>query len=87
MWMIYTQHQESKPTTTLMFSPLKSVPLSVNAYIDAWIGGAILALGGFPMVGFFCLGAAMAGSLVVMLKVRDPVKSVEGMAMGESGTS
>jgi len=39
------------------------------------------------MVGFFCLGAAMTGSLVVMLKVRDPVKSVEGMAMGESGTS
>ena len=32
MWMIYTQHQESKPTTTLMFSPLKSVLLSLNAY-------------------------------------------------------
>jgi len=30
--MIHTQHQESKPTTTLMFSPLKSVPSSLNAY-------------------------------------------------------
>jgi len=25
-------HQESKHTTTLMFSALKSVPLSLNAY-------------------------------------------------------
>jgi len=35
MWMIYTQHQESKPTFTLMFSPLKCVPLSLNAYTQA----------------------------------------------------
>ena len=32
MWMIHTQHQESEPTTTLRFSPLKSVPLSLNSY-------------------------------------------------------
>jgi len=73
----------SRTTATGMFATSNQI----GVFGDAWIGGAILALGGFPMVGFFCLGAAMAGSLVVMLKVRDPVKSVEGMAMGESGTS
>jgi len=36
MWMIYTQHQESKPTITLMFLSLKSVPLSLNAYTAIW---------------------------------------------------
>jgi hypothetical protein len=32
MWMIYTQHQESNPPPLSCFSPLKSVPLSLNAY-------------------------------------------------------
>jgi len=32
MRMIYTQHQESNPPSPSGFSPLKSVPLSLNAY-------------------------------------------------------
>ena len=33
MWMIYIQHQESKPTTTLMFfSHLNVSHISLNAY-------------------------------------------------------
>ena len=32
MWIIYTQHQESNPPSPSGFSPLKSVPLSLNAY-------------------------------------------------------
>jgi len=41
MWTIYTQHQESKPTITLMFSPLKCVPLSPNAYRVATLAWAV----------------------------------------------
>ena len=33
MQSICSLHQESKHTTTLMFYPLKSVPLSLNAYM------------------------------------------------------
>jgi hypothetical protein len=33
MWIIYTQHQESNPPSPSGFSPLKCVPLSLNAYI------------------------------------------------------
>ena len=48
MWMIHTQHQESKPTTTLMFSPLKSVPSSLNAYtvVAVVFGDSVITLEG-----------------------------------------
>jgi predicted MFS family arabinose efflux permease len=37
----------------------------------ASIGGLVLALGGFPMVGLFCLGAAaLASAVVIALKLR-----------------
>jgi len=72
-----------RTTATGMFATSNQV----GVFGGAWIGGAILALGGFPMVGFFCLGAAVAGSAVVVLKVRDPAKVVEAMAMGEGRTS
>jgi DHA1 family inner membrane transport protein len=59
----------------------------IGVFGGAWIGGTMLALGGFPMVGFFCLGAAVAGSAVVVLKVREPVNTVEGIAMSDGGAS
>ena len=41
----------------------------------------MLALGGFPMVGFFCLGAAVAGAVLVLLKVRDSAEFLERIAL------
>ena len=32
----------------------------------------MLALGGFPAVGYFCAGVAVAAAMVVALKVRNP---------------
>lgn len=35
------------------------------------IGGLMLALGGFPLVGLFCLGVSVMAAVVIRLKVRD----------------
>ena len=51
----------------------------------ASIGGAVLALDGFPMVGFFCLGATILAAVVVRLKVRGSVEFLERIALRESG--
>jgi hypothetical protein len=37
----------------------------------ASLGGLILALGGFPLLGFFCLGVAIIAAAVIRLKVRE----------------
>ena len=40
----------------------------------------MLALGGFPMVGIFCLGAAVVGAALVLSKVRDSAEFLERIA-------
>jgi predicted MFS family arabinose efflux permease len=39
----------------------------LGAAAGASLGGIVLALGGFPSVGFFCLGTAVAAAVVVGL--------------------
>ena len=73
----------SRTTATGMFATSNQV----GVFGGAWIGGAMLALGGFPMVGFFCLGAAVAGSAVVLLKVRDSPEFLERIAKPEGRAS
>lgn len=53
----------------------------------ASIGGLLLALGGFPMVGFFCLGAAVAAAVIVGFKVRDSAEFLERMALRKGNTA
>jgi predicted MFS family arabinose efflux permease len=42
----------------------------LGAATGASIGGVILALGGFSLVGLFCMGAAVIAALVIGAKVR-----------------
>jgi len=69
----------SRSTATGMFA----VSNQIGIFGGASIGGAMLAMGGFPMVGFFCLGAAGAGGAVVLLKVRDSAQFLERIALRE----
>lgn len=71
----------SRTTATGMFA----VSNQVGVFGGASIGGAMLALGGFPMVGFFCLGAAILAAIVLRLKVRDSAEFLERIALRESG--
>ena len=70
----------SRTTATGMFA----VSNQVGFLGGASIGGAMLAMGGFPMVGFFCLGAAGVGGAVVLLKVRDSAEFLERIALREA---
>ena len=42
----------------------------LGAMTGASVGGMVLALGGFALVGLFCLGAAVVAVLVIGAKVR-----------------
>ena len=52
----------------------------------ASIGGIMLALGGFPLVGFFFLGIAVVAAVVVLAKVRDSAEFLEQLAQREAET-
>ena len=49
--------------------------------MGASIGGLMLALGCFSLVGMFSLGAAVAAALIVRLKVRDSAEFLERVAL------
>ena len=38
---------------------------------------SLLALGGFPLVGFFCLGVAVIAAVVIRLKVQNSAAFLE----------
>jgi predicted MFS family arabinose efflux permease len=42
----------------------------IGATTGASMGGVVLALGGFSLVGLFCMGAALIAALVIGMKVR-----------------
>ncbi len=69
----------SRSTVIGMFA----VSNQVGVLGGASIGGAMLALGGFPMVGIFCLGAAVVGAALVLSKVRDSAEFLERIALRE----
>jgi DHA1 family inner membrane transport protein len=48
------------------------------------LGGLMLALGGFPLVGLFCLGASVIGVAVLRLKVRDSAEFRQRTAPGRA---
>lgn len=47
-----------------------AVSNQLGAAVGVSVGGVALALGGFSLVGIFCLGAAVAAALVIGVKVR-----------------
>ena len=51
-----------------------------GAVVGASLGGLMLALGGFTLVGVFCLCAAATAAVVIRLKVREPVEAVQRTA-------
>ena len=61
-----------------------AVSNQVGVFGGASIGGVMLAMGGFPMVGLFCLGAAGAGGVLALLKVRNPAEFLERTALREA---
>jgi DHA1 family inner membrane transport protein len=70
----------SRATATAM----SSFSSQLGALGGASIGGLMLALGGFPMVGYFCLSVSLIAAIVVRLKVRDSAEFVQRMALRES---
>ena len=74
---------DSRATATGLFA----VSNQFGVFCGASVGGAMLALGGFPMVGFFCLAAAAAAAVVVAVKVRDSKEFLAMVALREVGRS
>ena len=71
-----------RSTTTGMFT----VRDQVGVFGGASIGGVMLALGGFPMVEIFCLGAARVGGVLVLLKIRNSADFLERIALREANS-
>ena len=70
----------SRSTATGMFA----ISNQVAVFGGASIGGVMLAMGGFPLVGFFCLGAAGVGGALVLLKVRESAEFLERIDLREA---
>ena len=47
----------------------------------------MLALGGFPRVGLFCLGVSVIAAMVIRLKVRDSAAFLEQLALRKGATA
>jgi predicted MFS family arabinose efflux permease len=63
----------SRTTATGLFA----VSNQLGAFGGPALGGVLLALGGFPLVGFFCLGVSLLAAVVVRGKVRDSAVFLE----------
>jgi MFS transporter, DHA1 family, chloramphenicol resistance protein len=57
----------SRTTATGLFA----MSNQMGAFGGPALGGVLLALGGFALVGFFCLGVSVLAAVVIRLKVRD----------------
>jgi predicted MFS family arabinose efflux permease len=57
-------------------SGLFAVSNQLGVLGGASLGGLMLALGGFPLVGLFCLGVAVIAAVVIRLKVRESPASL-----------
>jgi predicted MFS family arabinose efflux permease len=69
----------SRTTATGLFA----VSNQMGVFGGASLGGLMLALGGFPRVGLFCLGVSVIAAVVLQLKVRDSAASPVQMALRE----
>jgi len=74
--VLLEQAGASRTTATGMFA----VSNQLGAFGGASLGGLMLALGGFPLVGLFCLGVAVIAAVVIRLKVEDSPAFLEQLA-------
>jgi len=66
---------------------LFAVSNQMGVFGGASLGGLMLALGGFPRVGLFCLGVSVIAAVILQLKVRDSAASPVQMALPEGTTA
>ncbi len=66
----------SRATAFGMFA----VSNQAGTVVGTSLGGLMLALGGFPLVGIFCLGTAVIAAVVVRMKVRESAEFIQRMA-------
>ncbi|UCG63834.1 MAG: MFS transporter [Deltaproteobacteria bacterium] len=71
---------QSRATATGMFV----VSNQLGVVGGASIGGLMLSLGGFPMVGMFCSAAAATAAVVVRYKVRESAEFIMSTSCGPS---
>jgi predicted MFS family arabinose efflux permease len=73
----------SRTTATGLFT----LSSQLGAFGGPSLGGLMLALGGFPQVGFFCLGISMIAAVVLQYKVRESVAFLAQIAPQKGTTA
>jgi len=73
----------SRTTATGLFT----VSNQLGVFGGASLGGLMLALGGFPRVGLFCLGVSVIAAMVIQLKVRDSAAFLAQIALRKGTTA
>jgi DHA1 family inner membrane transport protein len=68
-------------------SGLFAVSNQVGVLGGASLGGLMLALGGFPMVGIFCLGGAVIAAAVIRFTLRDSAAFLAQMTPHQGKTA
>ena len=66
---------------------LCAVSNPLGAFGGPALGGVLLALGGFPLVGLFCLGVSVLAAVVIRLKVRDSAEFLAQYARRKGTTA
>lgn len=73
----------SRTTATGLFT----LSSQTGAFGGPLLGGLMLALGGFPRVGLFCLGVAVLAAVVLQCKVRDSAEFLAQTALQKGTTA
>jgi predicted MFS family arabinose efflux permease len=73
----------SRTTATGLFA----LSNQLGVFGGASLGGLMLALGGFPLVGLFCLVMAVLAAVVIRLTVRDSAAFLTQLALREGKTA
>jgi predicted MFS family arabinose efflux permease len=66
---------------------LGAVGSQIGVFGGSSLGGLMLALGGFPMVGLLCLGAAVLAAELLRLTVRDSDEFLAQLALRRGKTA
>jgi predicted MFS family arabinose efflux permease len=73
----------SRTTATGLFT----MSNQLGVFGGAALGGLMLAWGGFPRVGLFCLAVSVIAAVVIQLKVRDSAALLAQMALRKGTTA
>jgi len=73
----------SRTTATGLFA----MSNQVGAFGGPALGGVLLTLGGFPLVGLFCLGVSVLAAVVIRRKVRDAAAFLAQVARRQGATA